>query len=107
MTPHTSEKPIKLYGQLLVNFANARNTDEAYKGLIRNIQRAFNFSKNFVEQSEKAYRLLKEFKSALSKSEMDLIKTHFIEDDENWIIYTLNEELESVNRKLIITQCNK
>lgn len=101
MTPLTSEKQIRLYGQLLVNFANAKNTDAAYKGLIKDIQRAFNFSNNFVEQSEKAHRSLKEFESNLSKSEVDLIKNHFLEDDETWIKYSLNEELESVNRKLI------
>jgi hypothetical protein len=101
MIPLKSEKQIKLYGQLLVNFANARNSDEAYKELIKGFQRAFNFSTNFVRQSEKAHRSLKEFKSALSESEMALIKTHFLEDDEVWIIDGLNEELESINRKLV------
>lgn len=101
MIPLKSEKQIKLYAKLLVNFANAKNSDEAYKELIKGIQRAFNFSTNFAKQSEKAHRSLKEFKSALSKSEMALIKTHFLEDDEIWIIYGLNEELKSINRKLV------
>ena len=101
MRPLKSEKQIKLFGELLVNFANAKNTDEASKKLIKGIQRAFNFSENFVVESEKLLASLKEFKSALSKSEMNLIKTHFLKGDEIFLLYFLKEEFKSMQRKLI------
>jgi len=98
MIPLTSEKQIRLYGQLLVDFANARNSDEACKELNKGIQRAFNFSTNFLKQSEKAHPSLKKFKSDLSKSGLVLIKTLLVERD---IIYFLNEGFESIYRKLV------
>jgi hypothetical protein len=62
MTPFTSEKQAKLYGQFLVEFANARNSDEACKELIKGIQQAFNFTTNFVKQTEKVLPSLNKFK---------------------------------------------
>jgi len=98
MIPFRSERQIRLYGQLLVNFANAKNSDEASKELIKGIQQAFNFPMNFVKQSENVLPSLKKFKSDLSKSEMVIIKNLLAEDD---IIFFLNEEFESNQRELV------
>jgi hypothetical protein len=98
MTPFTSEEQAKLYGQFIVDFANAKNSDEACKELVKGIQQAFNFTTNFVIQSEKILPSLKKFKSALPKSEMVLIKILLAEDN---IIDSLNIEFESIMRELV------
>lgn len=73
MIPLKSEKQIRLYGELLVNFANAKNSDEASKELVKAIQQAFGFLMSFVKKSENLLPSLKKLKSGLSKSEMVLI----------------------------------
>ncbi|PQP33234.1 hypothetical protein C6A36_00350 [Desulfobacteraceae bacterium SEEP-SAG10] len=98
MTHLTSEKQIKLYGQLIVNFANARNTDEACTELINGIYQAFNFSSNFLEQSEKILPSLRKFESNFSKQEKVLMRLILAEKD---IKGFLNTQFDLLGQYLI------
>ncbi|UCG13103.1 MAG: hypothetical protein JSU72_01005 [Deltaproteobacteria bacterium] len=45
----------RLYGQLLVDFANATTIDEAAIGFLENVQRVFRFSHGFVEKAKEGF----------------------------------------------------
>jgi hypothetical protein len=98
MTPFTSEKQIRLYGELIVNFANAKNSDDARKKIIGGIEQAFNFSNNFIEETEKILPSLDDFKSKYSKQEKVLMRLVLVERN---IKGFLNSQFGLINRKLI------
>jgi len=60
----------RLYGQLLVDFANAVSTDEAGLKYFENIRKVFGFTDYFVVQAKDNFQTLKAFNALLkSKSE--------------------------------------
>ena len=54
------EKTERLYGELVVDFANAENDDEAFFGYLRNVHRAFGY-----DFSDTSHSVLEELKKEL------------------------------------------
>jgi len=95
----THKQNIKLYGQLLSNFANASDTDEAILTLIEGIQKVFNFSQLFLKQSRIYLPSLQKFKSSITKPEKTLLKTIIAEEN---IKSYLNKHFEHFNPQKLV-----
>lgn len=94
-----SKKQTRLYGQLLVDFANAPTTGEACRGLLHNIG---DICETFCIRSRSGSPLLSSFpslnglKSYLSKPEKALMMSLFVE---NRIKCFISEQFEILNSK--------
>jgi hypothetical protein len=92
-----SKKNFDHYGQLIVNFANAQNSDEAIISLINGTKKIFNFSQSFVKQAQNDLPLLRKFKSSLIKPEKILIRSIIVEESKKGF---LRSQFELLNLKL-------
>ncbi len=70
-----SEKDRILHsGNLVVNFANAMNTDMACRGVFRETGKALNYSDGFKRKAINDFPFFTDFKSSLSQHERVLAK---------------------------------
>lgn len=80
MKNFTEKESLKLYGQIVEDFVNAQDSNEAYLSIIQGIPKAFNFSPNFTEKALKHFLSLKWIASNLGKNlgekEMELLKLY-------------------------------
>jgi len=64
----------RLYGQVLVDFANAASTDEAGLKYFENIQKAFDLPYSFIDKAKNNFPTLKDFYSPLTKQEIKYLE---------------------------------
>jgi len=67
----------RLYGQLIVGFANAQKSDGAASSFFENVQRAFSFSSTFAEKAKRAFPQLSNFFSSRNDVEVTPAKQLF------------------------------
>ena len=80
MKNFTDKENLKIYGQIVEDFVNSQDSDEAYLSIIQGIPKAFNFSSDFTEKALKHFPSLKRIASNLnenlSEKEMELLKLY-------------------------------
>lgn len=64
----------RLYGLLVLNFANADTTDKAGHGYFKNIQTAFGFPEQFADKAKTQFPSKNDFYSSLKKTEIQCFK---------------------------------
>ncbi len=70
----------RLYGQAIVDFANAETSDDACYGSIENIQKIFNFSQDFPQKAKEGFSLVSliNITSSLNNTEKALFNLTFM-----------------------------
>ncbi|MFC1880960.1 hypothetical protein ACFL2S_05605 [Thermodesulfobacteriota bacterium] len=91
-------------GQIIMNFVNAKFTDEACHQLIAGIQQVYNVSSDFSEKAIKAFPNIDEFLSSLTKQERTLFNYFWKEEN---LIDSVHEELYSLNYEYEDHDCQK
>jgi hypothetical protein len=94
--PHSKET-IRAHAQILVDFANAENTDEACFAYFKNIQSFLGFSPKFDKQIKKNFPCMSSFTESMSEAEKELLelvlkeklKLSFLNNQFDMIGYTL------------------
>lgn len=64
----------KLCGELIVDFANAKTSDEAGLKFIANIQKIFDFSPQFTAEAQNKFPKLSNFKSSFNTQEWEILE---------------------------------
>jgi hypothetical protein len=106
-----SKESIRAHGQILVDFANAENTDEACFAYFKNIQSSLGFSSKFDEQIKKNFPYMSSFSESMNEAEKELLelvlkeklKLSFLNNQLNMIGYNL-EDYDSQNKNLSLSQ---
>ena len=83
-------KQDRLYGKLIVDFANTATVDDALFSLYENIQKAFGFSPDFQEKAKSVFPTIEYYKSQFSTWDVTLMM-HLFEE---------KETLSALERKL-------
>lgn len=88
----------RLYGQLIVDFANAVSTDEAGLGYFENIQKVFGFPPQFIDKAKTNFPTLYGFNSSLTDPEMQCFNLILEKMDiEREILSAINGEFLEYN----------
>jgi hypothetical protein len=94
--PHSREKT-RAHGQILVDFANAKNTDQACFAYFNNIQRFLDFSQIFNEQIIDNFPSMGSFLESINETEKELLELILKEKSE---IRSLNHQFEIIGYTL-------
>ncbi len=111
MSNKTSKERVKKLGTILVDFANAKTTDEAFIAYFRNIKTFLSFSPDFVERIKKVFPLKSSFYALLNQTEFKLLnlisekerKIRSLESQIGYIGYIL-EDCNYKNNTLLLLQ---
>ena len=82
------------FGDLITQFANAKDSDDAYKEFFGKLAIAFEFSKEFSEKYIDQLPSMEMLKPSVTKDEMALLDIIKTENDYKWLI---KEGFESIN----------
>jgi hypothetical protein len=83
----------KLYGDLIVDFANASSSEEAGLKFLDNVQKVLNFSPQFTTKAQNKFPTLSNFKSSFSKQEWKLLESF----TEIFIFFSQNEHFPNIS----------
>ncbi len=69
-----SKETIRKHGQILVDFANSENTDEACLSFFSNIQDFLSFSPGFDEHIKKVFPFLSPYTEPMNETEKKILE---------------------------------
>lgn len=104
MSNYTVRQHSRRCGQIVMNFVNAKFTDEACDQLIVGIQQVYNVSSDFSENAIKAFPHIDELISSLTKQERTLLNYFYKEGP---LIGSVAEELELLGYRYEDHDCQK
>jgi hypothetical protein len=109
--PHSKET-IRAHGQIIVDFANAKNSDEACFTYFQNIKNFLDFSPNFDEQIKKNFPCKSSFIESFNEDEMELLELYLKQklkirslNTQFQMIGHILEGCDSQNDKLLLLRC--
>ncbi|MBN1932311.1 MAG: hypothetical protein JW786_11970 [Desulfobacterales bacterium] len=93
----------RMMGQLVIDFVNAENSDEAGLTYLANLQKIFDFPEDFVEEAQGNFPRIYNYKSVLNEEETDALKCIVQKDlvanivlDEYFVLGVTGVETEEV-----------
>jgi hypothetical protein len=109
--PHSKET-IRAHGQILVDFANAKNSDEACFTYFQNIKNFLDFSPNYDEQIKNNFPCKSSFIESFNVDEMELLELYLKQklkirslNTQFQMIGYILEGCDSQNKKLLLLRC--